>query len=305
MRRTGRIFRFALLFWCMVLMCGVTSEAAGTKIKLNKSRISMVKGNTVQLKLNGVKGKVKWKSSKRAVAQVTDGGLVQGKTAGKCVISAVYKKKTYTCSVQVYKNTKEYKENTIPIKKNKGKILLAGSSSIARWSSAASAFSPYEIVNMAVSGSTAKQWSQWYKKMVLPYQPEVVVWYVGGNDLWKGKTPAETAKQITGIMLKIRKALPNTQIYFVSVAPNVKRKAIAQQIVTYNKKVKQFCGKYKKITYIDLASHFPKEGAKLSALLEDGLHPNKKGYKIWNQVVGSKIRADLDKKNFGKVTYEE
>lgn len=292
MKKHLRMSGIILLLLCM-LLCSVTGSAAEKKVKLNKSEVTVQKGGTVQLKLKNASGKVKWTSSKKTVATVSSSGKVTGKNAGTCEVTAVYRKKAYTCKVKITRSAPEQMAAKYPAKKYQGRILLAGSSSIARWSSAASDFAPYKIVNMAKSGTTMQQWSKWYKELIVPYKPEAVIWYVGGNDLWRRTTPAKTARLFSDTVKKLHKALPGTQIYFVSVYTNISRKSISKQILAYNKKVKQFCKTKDYITYIDLATKFNNSGKPLKKLLVDGLHPNEEGYKIWKKVITPKVKNDM------------
>lgn len=79
------------------------SVDASTKVRLNKTSLSMRVGNTYTLKLNGAKGKVSWKSSSKSIATVSSKGKVTAKKVGKTTISAKYKNKTYKCKVSVIK----------------------------------------------------------------------------------------------------------------------------------------------------------------------------------------------------------
>ena len=58
-------------------------------------------GETYRLKLNNAKGTVKWKSSEKKVAEVNEKGKVKGLASGTATITAVYKKKNYTCTFTV------------------------------------------------------------------------------------------------------------------------------------------------------------------------------------------------------------
>lgn len=284
-----------LLLLCLMSACGITGQAAGKKIALNQETVTVRRTKSVQLKLKGASKKVKWSSSNKSVATVTSTGKVKAHKIGQCVITATYKKKKYTCAVTVTQSAAERTHAKYPVKQYKGRILLAGSSSIARWSCASSAFAPYSIVNMAKSGTTMQQWSLWWKDLIVPYKPKAVIWYVGGNDLWKKTTPAKTAKLFCETVKKLHKALPDTQIYFVSVYTNINRKSISKNILAYNKKVKQFCSGKKYITYIDLATKFNNNRIPLELLLCDGLHPNEAGYKIWDNVIATKVKSDMKK----------
>lgn len=60
----------------------ITVEAS-TKMKLNKTKAFLIKGQTLTLKLSGFKGKVIWSSSKPSIATINSNGKV---TARKKVL---------------------------------------------------------------------------------------------------------------------------------------------------------------------------------------------------------------------------
>lgn len=95
---------FLFLIGLFVLLMMPMSVSAA---KLNKKSASIYVGKTVKLKVleNTTGKKVKWSSSKSAVATVSSSGVVKGKKAGKTVITAKAGSKKYTCKVTV-KNQK-------------------------------------------------------------------------------------------------------------------------------------------------------------------------------------------------------
>lgn len=90
------VIAILLLIVCMV----VPVSAAG---KINKKKVTLKVGQTLQLKVTGTKGKVKWKSSKKSVATVSSKGRVKAKKKGSATITAKVGKKKYTCKVTVKK----------------------------------------------------------------------------------------------------------------------------------------------------------------------------------------------------------
>lgn len=78
-----------------------TTVLAATKVSLNATDQTIQVGETYRLKLNNAKGTVKWKSSDKKVAEVNEKGKVKGLASGTATITAVYKKKNYTCTFTV------------------------------------------------------------------------------------------------------------------------------------------------------------------------------------------------------------
>lgn len=101
--------RAVALTICLALLCGIfgSSDAtvlAASKVKLNKTSVTLVVGATTKLKVTGTKKKVKWSSSKASVAKVSSGGKVTAVKAGKATITAKVKGKKYRCKVTVKSN---------------------------------------------------------------------------------------------------------------------------------------------------------------------------------------------------------
>lgn len=83
------------------LVTPVSSQAAKKAPKLNKKKLTLTVGDTAKLKVKNTKKKIKWSSSKKAVATVTKKGKIKAKKAGKTTITAKVGKKKLTCKVTV------------------------------------------------------------------------------------------------------------------------------------------------------------------------------------------------------------
>lgn len=86
-----------------------TTLLAATGISLNATDKKIWVGESYRLKLNNAEGTVKWKSSDEKVAEVNEKGKVKGVASGTATITAVYKKKSYSCTFTV-KHPIEYEE---------------------------------------------------------------------------------------------------------------------------------------------------------------------------------------------------
>lgn len=84
-----------------------TAEAA--TVKISKKKATLIKGQTLKLKITGTKTKVKWSSSKKSVATVSSKGVVKAKKKGTATITAKVGKKKYKCVITV-KNKKKFSE---------------------------------------------------------------------------------------------------------------------------------------------------------------------------------------------------
>jgi hypothetical protein len=106
------LFSVLMLTLTLSIMNPVTVEAA---VKLNKTEATVKVGKTTKLKIKGAKGaKVKWSSSKKKIATVSNKGVVTGKKPGKTTIKAKVSGKTYKCQLSVLCKRHKYVETTIP-----------------------------------------------------------------------------------------------------------------------------------------------------------------------------------------------
>ena len=97
----------------LILIAGITPIAsstlpgqlqvvnAATNTKINKTKATLIKGKTVQLKLTGTKVKIVWSSSNKKIAVVSSNGKVTAKAKGTAVITAKVQNKKYTCKIKV------------------------------------------------------------------------------------------------------------------------------------------------------------------------------------------------------------
>ena len=76
-------------------------QASAASVKLNKTKIVLVVGQTYNLKVSGTKKTPQWSSSNKKIVSVTKKGVVKGLKKGTATITAKIGKKTYKCKVTV------------------------------------------------------------------------------------------------------------------------------------------------------------------------------------------------------------
>lgn len=78
-----------------------TVDVRAASVKLNKTNVNLVKGQTLQLKLQGTTKKARWYVSNTSVAVVSKNGKITAKNKGTAVVTAQIGTKKYTCRVTV------------------------------------------------------------------------------------------------------------------------------------------------------------------------------------------------------------
>ena len=84
-----------------MIICNVESAEAASAPSISLKTMSLQPGQSAKLKLNGVSGKTKWKSSDRNVVTVNNKGKVTAKEAGTVTVTATNSRKSYKCVVTV------------------------------------------------------------------------------------------------------------------------------------------------------------------------------------------------------------
>ena len=160
------------------------------------------------------------------------------------------------------------------------------------WTNAAADFPGVPLVNRGFGGSTLRDVVQLTPRLVLKYQPHLVVLYAGDNDLSAGHTPADVRNDYAAFVRIVRRALPSTRIVFVSIKPSPSRWAIADRMREANELVRQEIVRDTLASYVDVFT--PMIGANGRPRSElfgpDSLHMTRAGYLIWRDRLSSIVR---------------
>lgn len=128
------------------------SVEAATKVKLNKTKATLIKGQTLNLKVLKTKDKITWSSSKPNIATVNSKGKVTAKRKGNTIISAKIGVQRYTCKITVQTPTISKKTMTLT-EGQKATLKIKGTTQKIKWRSSNSA-----IASVNTKGSvTAKK----------------------------------------------------------------------------------------------------------------------------------------------------
>jgi lysophospholipase L1-like esterase len=169
----------------------------------------------------------------------------------------------------------------------KGGIVFVGSSSIRKWTTLAVDFPHHHVLNRGFGGSELADSVYFADRIVLPYEPRLVVLYAGGNDINAGKKPEQVFAAFQAFVEKVRAKLPATEIAYISIAGNPKRWAQVEQVKTANALIEGFIKDKPGLKFINV---FPRmlggDGLpRPEIFVEDRLHMNAEGYKLWTEIV--------------------
>ena len=170
-----------------------------------------------------------------------------------------------------------------------GAIVGIGSSSMRFWHGTIHTdLSPLTIIPRGFGGSTMKDALHYADRIVIPYKPRAVMLYEGDNDIGLFKiSPEQIREFFDDFVAKIHNTLPQTRIYVISIKPSIARWNVWPQMQEANRLLKAACEKDELLTYIDVASPMLDENQepRKDIFVEDMLHLNEKGYKVWTAAV--------------------
>ena len=166
-------------------------------------------------------------------------------------------------------------------------ILFIGSSSIRRWKTLARDFPNHVIINRGFGGSQIADATYYADRIIIPCKPRLVVLGAGSNDLNAGKTPEQVAADFEAFVEKVRAALPDTRIAFISITPAPARATQLEKQRKANQLIKKHISTGKDLDYINLFDALlgPDGQPREDLCVEDRLHPNAAGYQLRVEVM--------------------
>jgi len=167
-------------------------------------------------------------------------------------------------------------------------IIFYGSSTIRMWSSLSTDFPKKDIVNLGFGGSTLAACVWFFQRIMVDYKPKALYVYAGDNDLSDGRHPEEVLIFFQQLAIHTANRFGDLPCYFISLKPSPSRWNMAEQFKYTNNLIESEIIKVNKNwTFIDVFKKMlDKAGNPMPELfLEDGLHLNEKGYKLWKEIV--------------------
>jgi lysophospholipase L1-like esterase len=164
----------------------------------------------------------------------------------------------------------------------RGAILFAGDSQFFRWKTIHEDLAGYTLINRGIDSFQLPDLIHYVDRLVLAYQPRLIVLHVGGNDVHNGRTPAQLLADFQLFVQKVRTRLPDVRIVYSSITPGPGRWDEAPQRVVANRAIQDYIATQKTLDFIDLWSAMlqPDGQPREDLWVADRVHPNHAGYLI-------------------------
>lgn len=178
-----------------------------------------------------------------------------------------------------------------------GEILFVGSSILRLWNDLPQAMAPLPVRNRAFGGSKTSDLLLRFDQLVLTYQPRILVYYCGSNDLKAGDPPERVFERFQAFSQRLQKSLPRTHLLFLSSNTSPDRAAYWDRVEKYNTLVRDYCARTPQHTFLDItpALRDPLGRPRLDLYQPDQLHLQPAAYeklaellkpiltRIWNE----------------------
>lgn len=176
----------------------------------------------------------------------------------------------------------------------KGEVLLIGGSNARRWTDVDDHFPKHRITNRGFGGARLTEILHFMDRIVLPYEPKIILVNAGGNDLNAGSSPKQVRQTAKSLIEAIRDKLPDSRIYFIGlpyVGRSYGRPEAQGMIDSFNSQLADLAEQEAKVGFINILPAFlGEEGAfQKDLFVEDGTHFSAKGYAILAELIGDRL----------------
>jgi lysophospholipase L1-like esterase len=173
-------------------------------------------------------------------------------------------------------------------------VLFVGSSSIRLWRTHES-FPDLPVVNRGFGGSQISDALHFADRLILAYQPKVLVFYSGTNDIAAGKSAARVVEDYRRLIRLVHAHQPRVRVIILAINPSRSRWKLWPEMKKTNELVQEFCQSDPRLVFADFSARFlGADGRPDSRLfLQDELHLNAQGYAVWIEALAPVLRKVL------------
>lgn len=182
-------------------------------------------------------------------------------------------------------------KDKLSTKKQYEHMAFFGSSTIRLWEGLEPDLADRRALNLGFGGSSY-QWCLFYfERLFENFYPKSYVLYGGDNDLSNGQSPEDVLMNFSLLFEKIRKHSPEAPITVISVKPSPSREYLLHKIIATNELLKTFVEEHENMYWVEVYEYMlTADGRPRTDLfVDDMLHLNPRGYKIWKQLVRDQL----------------
>ena len=118
-----------------------------------------------------------------------------------------------------------------------GGIVFTGSSIFQFWTHLREQMAPLPVLNRAIAGTVTQDMLNRIGQLVLPYEPRIVVYYCGSNDISAGEDAAVIIERTKLFIKALHEKLPNTYFFYTSIQRAPEKRARWNVVEAVNSRV--------------------------------------------------------------------
>lgn len=170
-----------------------------------------------------------------------------------------------------------------------GGIVFTGSSIFQFWTHLREQMAPLPVLNRAIVGTVTQDMLNRIGQLVLPYEPRIVVYYCGSNDISAGEDAAAIIERTKLFINALHEKLPNTYFFYTSIQRAPEKRARWNVVEAVNNEMNRYSREAVNVGYIDLNPVLfdSRNQVREDLFLPDGLHfrPESTAYLEFSQIV--------------------
>jgi len=185
-------------------------------------------------------------------------------------------------------------------------VLFIGSSSVRRWNTIEEDVAPHHPIRRGYGGAKFSDVAVYARRLVYPHKYRALVMFVGNDVQGKDsdKTPDEVEPLVRHIMEVSRKHQPEAPVLIIEVTPTSSRFEAWKQIRELNARLRDIALTTPHTYFIATAEHYlhPNGTPCDELFVNDLLHLNREGYKVWASLVRRRLDEVLRLETLTRLT---
>ena len=175
-------------------------------------------------------------------------------------------------------------------------MLFVGSSSIRYWDVDA-AFPGIATIKRGFGGSHVSDNLYFADRIIVRYQPRLIVFYAGDADVAGDKNADQIAQDYRAFISLIHGKLPATPMVIIAIKPSPAHWSRMDTIRRANTMVRELVASDPLVSYVDVEAPLLGANGKPRPELyaDNGLNLNERGYEAWNGATRATIQASWSK----------
>ncbi|MEM6380626.1 MAG: GDSL-type esterase/lipase family protein, partial [Bacteroidota bacterium] len=186
--------------------------------------------------------------------------------------------------------------NKIEFDASRPRIVFTGSSSIRFWQDLPERYFDHQVINTGFGGSQMSDLLYYLEATVLRFSPAQVFLYEGDNDVSAQRPTAAIVENTQKVVRGIHEKFPACEIVLISAKPSIARWNLKPKYDVLNAEFKKYAQSTKNVEYANVWDIMlqPNGEVKQDIFIQDGLHMNKKGYDLWDEILGPMVGVSDD-----------